>query len=594
MAAARFSKAAAVGVLGCSAHAQAAGPTAASSTLYNGIRLAHPWPPQRRSSRPMRSTPPYLVDPPSRHSDRRRTPAVRRRFPDRGDDARAHVPSRRVPPGQPGAAADDAVGEVRRVRRADEDAVESGGDGLQRRRLLRPAATGSSRCGTWAGTRRTPATPSRTTASTWEKPALDVVPGTNITLTLPPRFVHGLARSRRARSGPALQDGVLRTTTTWLLYTSPDGIHWQRARPDRARPAIARRSSTTRSARSGSSACATERPAVGRASAAIWEAADFVERRALDERTSRCCGRAPTPSIRGGPSTTCRPSSTTSTASPTRASCSACSRSSAASGPSARSRTTSASATAATASTGRGPIASAFLPVSEHVGRLELGQRAVGRRLLPGRRRPAVLLRQRPPGVPGTQRPRRLQHRPGDAAPRRLRVDGSSGVGVRACSASNRRPPGTLTTRPSASPAGICSSTSTRPTGSLRVEVLDREGPSHSAYRRCSRPCPCAATRHARRVTWTGAPISRPVGGPDGPLPLPPHARAPVRILGEPSRPTARATDTSPPAAPASAGSPTPRLFGPRVAARVAPLCRPAPGSQATIPAIGSSSTHAA
>ncbi len=63
--------------------------------------------------------------------------------------------------------------------------------------------------------------------------------------------------------------------------------------------------------------------------------------------------------------------------------------------------------------------------------RLELGQRAVGRGLLPCRRRPTPFLRQRPPRRSRQQRPRRLQHRSGHAAPRRLRVDGSSAVRLR-------------------------------------------------------------------------------------------------------------------------------------------------------------------
>ncbi len=41
-------------------------------------------------------------------------------------------------------------------------------------------------------------------------------------------------------------------------------------------------------------------------------------------------------------------------------------------------------------------------------GRLELGQRAIGRRLLPGGRRSALFLCQRPPGPPGHRRSRRL------------------------------------------------------------------------------------------------------------------------------------------------------------------------------------------
>jgi len=38
---------------------------AAGTTLYNGIRLADPWPPRRRSLADMPVTPPYLIDPPA-------------------------------------------------------------------------------------------------------------------------------------------------------------------------------------------------------------------------------------------------------------------------------------------------------------------------------------------------------------------------------------------------------------------------------------------------------------------------------------------------------------------------------------------------
>ena len=44
--------------------ALAAGEGAAGATLYNGIRLADPWPPRRRSLPTLPVTPPYLVDPP--------------------------------------------------------------------------------------------------------------------------------------------------------------------------------------------------------------------------------------------------------------------------------------------------------------------------------------------------------------------------------------------------------------------------------------------------------------------------------------------------------------------------------------------------
>ena len=43
----------------------AASSSETGTTLYNGIRLADPWPPRRRSLPEMPVTPPYLVDPPA-------------------------------------------------------------------------------------------------------------------------------------------------------------------------------------------------------------------------------------------------------------------------------------------------------------------------------------------------------------------------------------------------------------------------------------------------------------------------------------------------------------------------------------------------
>jgi hypothetical protein len=60
-----FLTTAAASILGCSVTVQAAAAPEALSTLYNGIRLAHPWPPNRRGFSDRVYDPPYLVDPPS-------------------------------------------------------------------------------------------------------------------------------------------------------------------------------------------------------------------------------------------------------------------------------------------------------------------------------------------------------------------------------------------------------------------------------------------------------------------------------------------------------------------------------------------------
>ena len=225
-----FVRSAAAGALGAaiwSPHVEALAP---ATTLYNGIRLAQPWPPDRRGSRRARSNRAAVPRRSARrHPDRRRPAAVRRRLPDRGDLARRARSTRRLSPGEPDAAADNAVGTPRRVRRAHEDPLESGRDGVQRRRLLRPRRTASSRCGTWAGTRRTPATPFRTTASRGRSRRSTSSPAP----TSSPTRCAIRARCGSIRPIPIGRQrfklayyngghGIARA-----CYLSPDGIHWR-------------------------------------------------------------------------------------------------------------------------------------------------------------------------------------------------------------------------------------------------------------------------------------------------------------------------------------------------------------------------------
>ena len=60
-----FLKVAASSALASSLRAQEVLAADAGTTLYNGIRLADPWPPRRRSLPDLPLTPPYLVDPPA-------------------------------------------------------------------------------------------------------------------------------------------------------------------------------------------------------------------------------------------------------------------------------------------------------------------------------------------------------------------------------------------------------------------------------------------------------------------------------------------------------------------------------------------------
>ena len=104
------------------------------------------------------------------------------------------------------------------------------------------------------------------------------------------------------------------------------------------------------------------------------------------------------------------------------------------------------------------PDRSTFLGVSQTAGRLELGQRAVGRRLLPGRRRPAVLLRERTPGPPGSAEPGVCTT--GLATLRRDGFASMDWLPARAasCAAASRRRGGRADDAAGCdSPAGICS-----------------------------------------------------------------------------------------------------------------------------------------
>ena len=122
------------------------------------------------------------------------------------------------------------------------------------------------------------------------------------------------------------------------------------------------------------------------------------------------------------------------------------------------------------------PDRRAFLPVSEHVGDWNWAnvQSAGGCCLVVGDQLYFYVSGRR--GVPGTERSRRLQHRPGDAPPRRVRLDGPRArppSGIERIDPSIE--PGTLTTRPVRFSGRHLFVNVDAPAGELRVEVLDRE-----------------------------------------------------------------------------------------------------------------------
>ena len=104
---------------------------------------------------------------------------------------------------------------------------EPGRDGVQRRRLLRSATTASSRCGTWAAIRRTPATRRRTDGIVWDKPGA----------RRRPRHQHRHHVGHRDSStvwldqderDPARRYKMARWYDHYMeLLASADGIHWR-------------------------------------------------------------------------------------------------------------------------------------------------------------------------------------------------------------------------------------------------------------------------------------------------------------------------------------------------------------------------------
>ena len=274
-------------------------PRRPGETLYNGIRLAHPWPPRRHGFQAQPITPPYLAIRP-RHSDRRRPPAVRRRFPDRRDLADAHVPSRRVPSRQSGPAPRRAWEKYDEYAERTQDALEPGGDGVQRRRLVRPAGP----------------------------PVQDVVHGRLLAEHLLRRLArrhqlgaararrrrrhqhrharhrdssHRLARPGRARPGAPLQDGALARSRSACCYVSR-GRHPLDAKP----AAAARRRPHDGLLQPVPQGLGLQPPrrAIGRLRAAYrryWETRDFVAAHAGQR------GRAGAVDRRGRRATTRRP-----------------------------------------------------------------------------------------------------------------------------------------------------------------------------------------------------------------------------------------------------------------------------------------------
>ncbi len=385
-----FLKAAVAGVaLPSSLFAQ----TSRRETLYNGIVLPSPWPP-RRGRR-------LFADRKRRRiSCRRRRSSTstigRQLFVDdfliEESSLLPAIPPRDVSPGQSRAHAAGAVGDVAiRTPINTEDSAEPVGNGVQRRRVLRSGRSDSSRCGTWPATSRHTALATSRDGVTWQRPRLDVVPGTNIV------WPHGRdsntvwldhdagTRESRYKMASLRPQGRVDAPAAYRPTASAGAPS---ARPGRA--AIAARSSAIRFARCGHSACAPTIRQACSATAATSRSTDFAATRWTPDQPvpwigadtadpsaprSRHAPRALQPRRGRLRKRDARPLHDL----PRRAD-----------GP-ARSRTTSASVSAATVFTG---IATSREPFISRLGtrrRLELGERAISRRRLRDRRRPSAI-----------------------------------------------------------------------------------------------------------------------------------------------------------------------------------------------------------
>lgn len=202
-------------------------------TTYNGIRLASPWPPNRRTFPDSPVTPPYLVNPPEVIPiDVGRQLFVDDFLIERTTLVRhAHRPEYHTgnPVLFPSAKWEKYDEYAERTKTRSNPAAMPFSDGVfydPRDRLFKMWYMGGYSQNTCYVTSHD--------GVTWERPSLDVVPGTNITLVShrdsSTVWIDHTARdaSRRYKLGYSYDNYL-------LLLDSPDGIHWhERARTGRA------------------------------------------------------------------------------------------------------------------------------------------------------------------------------------------------------------------------------------------------------------------------------------------------------------------------------------------------------------------------
>jgi hypothetical protein len=218
-------KAAAAGAAGLSWPSPRADAQAAGDTIYNGIRLANPWPPERRSFPGHAVAPPYLVNPPEVIPiDVGRqlfvddflieNTTLERTF----HRAEYHTGNPVLWPTTRWEKYDEYA---ERTKTRSNPAAMVFSDGVfydPRDRLFKMWYMGGYTQHTCYATSRD--------GLSWEKPSLDVVPGTNIS-------IKGLRDSSTVWLDTSERDASRRYKLAYsydnylVLHESPDGVHWR-------------------------------------------------------------------------------------------------------------------------------------------------------------------------------------------------------------------------------------------------------------------------------------------------------------------------------------------------------------------------------
>ena len=220
-----FVRSAAAGALGAAIWSPQVEALAPATTLYNGIRLSEPWPPDRHTLAPRPIAPPYLVDPPEVIP----IDVGRQLFVDdflieessleRTFHRATYHP--RNPILYPTTAWEKRDEYADRTKTRSNPAAMVFSDGVfydPQSRLFKMWYMGGYSQNTCYAFSHD--------GFTWEKPALDVVKGTNITLSLH-RDSSTVWLDLAEPDPDSRYKLALWYNKSLLLYTSPDGIHWR-------------------------------------------------------------------------------------------------------------------------------------------------------------------------------------------------------------------------------------------------------------------------------------------------------------------------------------------------------------------------------